>query len=76
VGVAFASVLPSLLPLVMLPAADYVLAMRLSNVISTIVLFVAGYRWGRYTSGSPWKTGLLLVGVAAALVLVAIPLGG
>jgi hypothetical protein len=76
VGVAFASVLPSLLPLVMLLAEDYVLAMRLSNVISTIVLFVAGYRWGRYTSGSPWKTGLLLVGVAAALVLVAIPLGG
>ena len=52
------------------------LAIRLSNVVSFIVLFAAGYEWGRYTGMSPWRTGLLVMGVGALLVAVAIPLGG
>jgi uncharacterized membrane protein len=52
------------------------LAIRLSNVVSFIVLFAAGYEWGRYTGMSSWKTGLLVMGVGALLVAVAIPLGG
>jgi VIT1/CCC1 family predicted Fe2+/Mn2+ transporter len=68
-------VLPALAPFVLLP--DNVgLAIRLSNVISFVMLFVAGYRWGKYTGGSPWKTGLVLSGVAVLMVAVAIPLGG
>lgn len=75
-AVAFAAVLPSLLPIVLLPASQYALAVRLSNIISFIVLFAAGYRWGRYTGTGAWKTGLLLVGVGLLLVGVAILLGG
>lgn len=73
--VAILAVLPSLAPIFVL-RHDYNLAIRVSILVSFIVLFGAGFRWGQYTGSSPWKTGLLLVAVAAALVLIAIPLGG
>ena len=72
---AVLAVLPSFLPLFVF-SHDYGLAIRLSNVVSFIVLFAAGYEWGRYTGMSRWKTGLLVMGVGALLVAIAIPLGG
>lgn len=73
--VAVIAVLPSLMPFVLL-REDYILALRVSNIISFIMLFVLGYSWGRYTGANPWKIGLLLVAAGALMVLVAIPLGG
>ena len=73
--VALISVLPALIPLVVL-SGDPGLAILVSNLISFIVLFVVGYRWGMYTGTSPWRTALLLTGMAVAIVLIAIPLGG
>lgn len=73
--VAIMAVIPSLSPLVIL-SHDYVLAIRVSNLVSFIVLFIAGVHWGRYTGSNPWKTGLLLAVVSAVMVLIAIPLGG
>ena len=73
--VALLAVLPSFVPLVLLRQQP-VLAIRLSNVVSFTVLFLAGYRWGRYSGANPWKTGLLLFGTGAIMVLIAIPLGG
>ena len=73
--VAVLAVTPSFLPLFIF-RHDYALAIRLSNVVSFIVLFAAGYEWGRYTGMRSWKTGLLVTGVGALLVAVAIPLGG
>lgn len=73
--VAVISVLPSLAPFVLLPN-NPALAIRLSNVISFIVLFAAGYSWGKHTGANPWKTGLLLLFVGVLMVAVAIPLGG
>jgi hypothetical protein len=73
--VAVIAVLPSFVPLLLFynhPA----LAIRASNVVSFVVLFISGYQWGKYTGSSPWGTGLLLAGVAAIMVLIAIPLGG
>lgn len=75
VFVAVVVVLPSLIPFVLL-RHDYALAIRVSNVISFAMLFYAGYEWGKYTNTSPWKTGLILVGVGVLLVAIAIPLGG
>lgn len=75
VFVALYSVLPSLVPFVLF-RDNYLLAIRLSNVISFIVLFVAGYQWGKYTGANPWKTGLILLGVGALIVAVAILVGG
>jgi hypothetical protein len=73
--VAGLAVLPSLLPLLLL-RDNYLLAIRLSNIVSFVVLFAAGYRWGIHTGANPWKTGLLLVAVAALMVAIALPLGG
>ena len=73
--VAIIAVVPSSIPLLALQH-DYELAIRISILVSIIVLFVVGFRWGRYTGANPWKTGLLLTTVAVALVLIAILLGG
>lgn len=75
VMVALVSVIPSLIPLVVL-RNDSLLTIRVSTFISIAVLFIVGYRWGVYTGTNPWKTGLLLTAVALLLVLIAIPLGG
>jgi VIT1/CCC1 family predicted Fe2+/Mn2+ transporter len=73
--VAVIAVLPSLVPFVLL-RDNYALAIRVSNVVSFIVLFASGYYWGKYTDAHPWKTGLVLVGIGVLLVAIAIPLGG
>jgi VIT family len=51
-------------------------AIRLSNLIAIVMLFVVGATWARYTNARPLRMGLLLAGIGLALVLVAIPLGG
>jgi hypothetical protein len=68
-------VLPSLLPLLLLPD-NTALAIRISNVVSFLVIFAAGYSWGLHTDTNPWKVGLLLSSVCLAMVLVAMLLGG
>jgi VIT1/CCC1 family predicted Fe2+/Mn2+ transporter len=68
-------VIPSLLPLFIF-SHNYLFAIRASNLVSFIVLFWAGYRWGQYTGVSPWRIGLLLVGLGALMVAIAIVLGG
>ena len=52
------------------------LAVRLSNVVSFIMLFIAGYQWGKYTGANPWKIGLLLFGAGALMVAIAVLFGG
>ena len=73
--VAIISVIPSSIPLLAL-SHDYKLAINISIIVSIIVLFTLGFRWGMYTGASPWKIGLLLTAVAVVLVLIAILLGG
>lgn len=75
VVVAVLAILPSLLPLILLRDQG-ALAIRISNVVSFIVLFIASYLWGRYSRANPWKTGLLLLGTGVIMVAIAIPLGG
>jgi len=69
------AVLPSLLPLLMLPD-NTALAIRISNIVSFLVIFATGYSWGIHTDTNPWKIGLLLASVCLAMVLVAMLLGG
>lgn len=75
VVVALLAVVPSFVPIVLL-RDNFDLAIRLSNIVSFVVLFGAGYSWGRHTGANPWRTGLLLVAVAAIMVAIALPLGG
>lgn len=73
--IAFLAALPVVLPLLILQF-NPALAVRASNVVAFAMLFWMGYRWGRYTGVSSWKTGLFLMLVGVVMMLIAIPLGG
>ena len=73
--VAIVAAAPSLLPL-WLWRDDPLTALRISNIVSFIMLFILGYRWGHYTGANPWKIGSLLVFAGVLLMAIAIPLGG
>jgi VIT1/CCC1 family predicted Fe2+/Mn2+ transporter len=72
--VALISVLPSLAPFLVL-RGDFMLALRVSNLVSFGMLFAAGWGYGHYSRMNPWKTGLAMLaaggvlGVTAALLL-------
>ena len=51
-------------------------ALRISNVIAMVLLFFCGVIFARHTGLRPWVTGLVMVVIGAALVGIAIALGG
>jgi len=67
--------LPVVLPFIFV--ADAWLALRMSNAIALVMMFIIGYRLAQY-AGSPraWLTGLVFTLFGAALVSVIIALGG
>jgi len=56
--------------------SDASLALRVSNLLGLATLFASGFVLGRYAGGSPWRSGLAMVGVGTALVALIIALGG
>ena len=71
--VFFASI-PAALPFLIVD--DAWIALRVSNAILVLLLFVIGYRWARFTALWPWLTGLTFMIGGVGLVGVAIALGG
>ena len=65
---------PVALPFVFM--TDVARAMRFSNGIAVVLLFVAGYAFGRVAEYRPWLTGLVMVVLGAALVALTMKLGG
>ena len=65
---------PAAIPFLLIDNAR--LALRVSNAILLALLFIAGCLWARYTLGKPWLVGLGFLIGGAALVGVAIALGG
>jgi len=55
---------------------DARVALRISNVLAVASLFLCGVLFGRHAGLPPWLTGLVMVVVGAALVAIAIALGG
>jgi VIT1/CCC1 family predicted Fe2+/Mn2+ transporter len=51
-------------------------AMRVSNLIAVVLLFVVGYQFGRLTGRRPWLVGGGMVVFGSILVAVTIALGG
>lgn len=51
-------------------------ALRLSNVVAVVMLFLCGYATGRLTRYHPWGTGLVMVVLGSALVAMTMALGG
>ena len=55
---------------------DARLALRISNALAVISLFLCGFLLGRHAGLQHLATGLVMVGVGVALVSVAVALGG
>lgn len=68
------SSLPAALPFLIFDNARF--ALRISNAILVLGLFLTGYWWSKYTLGQPWLVGLSFLSAGMLLVLVAIALGG
>ena len=70
----FLSTFPVAIPFLLMQ--DAMLALRVSNGIAMVLLFVGAYKLAKYTGTNPWWTGLGMVGIGAALVALTIALGG
>ena len=51
-------------------------AMRVSNAIAIVLLFVVGWAFGRVAEHRPWLTGVVMVVLGVALVALTMALGG
>jgi VIT1/CCC1 family predicted Fe2+/Mn2+ transporter len=51
-------------------------ALRISNGIAIALLFVTGYKFGKYAGFKPWHMGALVTLFAGALVGITMKLGG
>jgi VIT1/CCC1 family predicted Fe2+/Mn2+ transporter len=72
--IVFASTLPVVLPFIFV--RDPRLALRTSNAVAVVLLFLVGYRFGHYAGHRPWRMGLAMVILGSALVGITISLGG
>ena len=68
------STFPVVIPFLVI--ADARLALRVSNALAVILLFLCGFLFGRHAGLRPLPTGLVMVVIGIALVSVAIALGG
>lgn len=73
--IAILAALPLVIPLLLF-RDDANLALRASNLMAIVMLFLFGFQWAKYAGSRPIKVGLALAGLGVAMVFVAIPLGG
>lgn len=70
----FFSTFPVVIPFLFMD--DVRAALRVSNAVAIMMLFMCGYAFARNTGLRPWPTGLVMVAIGAILVGIAIALGG
>jgi VIT1/CCC1 family predicted Fe2+/Mn2+ transporter len=70
----FLATLPVALPFAFISEAHR--ALRVSNGIALLMLFLGGYYLGHHGGGRPWLSGLVTLGVGVLLVWATIALGG
>jgi len=70
----FVATLPATIPFLLIP--DWRVALRVSNLICVMMLFVVGYRFAGYIHANPWKIGGLLMLFGIGMVAIAVALGG
>ena len=68
------STFPVVIPFLFIEDARW--ALRTSNALAVAMLFLCGFFFGRYAGLRPWATGVVMVIIGAALVGIAIALGG
>jgi hypothetical protein len=70
----FLSTFPVAIPFILMDELKP--AMRASNAVAIILLFIAGYAYGHCIGRKPWLVGIGMVILGSSLVAMAIPLGG
>ena len=70
----FLSCLPAAVPFLLV--SDPVRALRISNALLLVMLFLVGYRWAAYAGTNRFAAGFISLAVGLLLVGVAILLGG
>lgn len=70
----FLSTFPVVIPFLLV--RDAKVAIRASNGIAILMLFVTGYAFGRCSGRRPWLAGLVMIVVGGSLVGIASALGG
>jgi VIT1/CCC1 family predicted Fe2+/Mn2+ transporter len=70
----FTSTFPVVIPFILI--SDARLALRASNSVAVVMLFLCGYAFGRCAGLRPWAVGICMVGLGTAFAAIAISLGG
>jgi len=70
----FLSTFPVAIPFMVI--RDPALALKISNLIALILLFILGYRWGHFAMVKPLRPALGMVLIGVTLILITIALGG
>lgn len=70
----FLSTFPVVIPFVVVHNA--MLALRISNGIAIVMLFMIGFSQGRHAGFRPWLLGFVMVAIGLVLVAITIALGG
>ena len=70
----FLSLLPVAVPFTFI--SNGLLATSVSNVIALVLLFLAGYSFGRFTNNNPWRAGLAMVIFGVIVFAIAIVFEG
>ena len=70
----FAATFPVTVPFMLVD--DAYVALRLSNTLLIVMLFLVGYQWGGYANVHKWAAGLVFTVVGLIFVAIAIALGG
>ena len=72
--IVFVSTFPVVIPFIVMRNVGP--ALRVSNAIAIVMLFLTGYTFGRMTGHRPWLVGITMVAVGSILVGMTIALGG
>ncbi len=70
----FLSTFPVVIPFIFMRSAGP--ALRVSNVVAIVMLFLTGYAFGRLTERHPWLVGISMVVLGLILVGLTMALGG
>jgi VIT family len=70
----FLSTFPAVVPFLLIKDAGF--ALRISNGVAVLMLFLTGYALGHHAGYHPWKMGVWMALVGSTLVALTIALGG
>jgi hypothetical protein len=72
--IVVASTFPVVIPFIVMQSVGP--ALRVSNAIAIVMLFLTGYAYGGITGRHPWLVGLVMVVIGSILVGMTMALGG